>query len=123
MTPEPALPICVRVGGFLGAAVLGSWCMQTAWRLFTAREQRRGGLLSPAVLILVGFGFTAGALGLVARRGISGIAGGAVLGVDALACFAIARSRLTVSRTGVDGPSPKRLQRTARKVGSPTRRG
>jgi len=73
--------------------VAGS-CFTTAWRLFTRREQRRGGLLSPAVLILFGVGCVVGAVAAIWYRGADGHYASTVLMSNAVGCFGLALSRM-----------------------------
>ena len=43
-------------------SLVGAWCAQTSWRLFTGRERRGGGLLSPLVLMLFAAGCVAASI-------------------------------------------------------------
>jgi hypothetical protein len=49
-----------------------AWCVQTSWRLFTGRPRKDGGLLSPGVIAVAGFGLAALGLYGMTRNGWHG---------------------------------------------------
>jgi hypothetical protein len=78
--------------GTFVTGLVGSWCTQTSWRLFTGRERQAGGLLSPFVLTLTGVGFPAGAIAWVVFEGVK-VRGLITLIGCAFGCFNSAWSR------------------------------
>jgi predicted permease len=77
--------------------VVGGWCAQIAWRLFTRHERRGGGLLSPLVLALCGLGCLAGSIATIVydSRNLAWIR---LLSL-AVAFFGLARYRFSRERT------------------------
>jgi len=83
-------------GAALGC-VVGSWCAQTAWRLFTRHARRGGGLLSPLVVALCGLGCLAGSIAMVIYGDPQNLAWVRLLSL-AVGFFGLARYRFSRER-------------------------
>ena len=91
-------PLWINVCVVAIAPLMATWCVVTAWRLLLHRVRPDGGLLSPAVLIIVGLGLGGGAAALAAWRGVQALSGASILGLNALSSLALAQSRLSKRR-------------------------
>ena len=81
----------IWAGAALGS-VVGLWCAQIAWRLFTRHERRGGGLLSPLVLVVFGIGCLAASIAIFVYRDPRNLTWIRLLAL-AFACFGLARYR------------------------------
>jgi len=89
------------------AIVVGGWCLQVAWRLFSGHERKwGGGLLSPFVLTVTGAGFCGMAMYMLWDRG-SGTLGVATVffgsGMAALSTAVAQRRRERTQRRAAEG--------------------
>jgi hypothetical protein len=70
------------------------WGAKTTWQLFTGRERPGGGLLSPLVLVIVGFVFIGLAVVMLVRFGLPGVIRAVQFGLGGLSLVGLARVRL-----------------------------
>jgi hypothetical protein len=91
---------------YLGMAVVAVpvawWCGRTAWSLFSGRERKRGGLLSPTVLFMTTGGLVALACYGVLTYGVKGSGQALYLGWLAAGTGAMGWARLRAKRRDRD---------------------